>query len=426
MLVENLLPRMFALQLVVLFLLPAWGSIAAAEETAADSLIVEPDAGIVVVMDTTSVVMSTDSLGTPEAHPQDSPINRGFLIITPDGENQLRIRGSIRVTGAYDLQGLQAQDNFDTYEIPVGQTTTDGRFFLNASQTRLGVEARTSTEIGQAFMRVEGDFLGPEGSGSFRLRHAYGTLAEFTVGQTWTAFSDVSALPPTVDFEGPNSSITTRTVQVRYTPEKRRFALSIESPQPDVNLPDSLTSFQSFPDFAARLRLQRMWGHMQVAAIIRSITVRQDGEAAIKVGAGALFTGRMDLSPYNRLYWSFVGGAGISRFIAALSGRGLDVLYNPSTGSVEVVGSFGGYLTYGNDWSEDWYSNVSVGLIRVRNKPFEPQDAFRSSAYASANLFWNLTSGSRLGLEYTYGIRENKNLQTGHASRVSGIMYYDF
>jgi len=62
----------------------------------------------------------------------------------------------------------------------------------------------------------------------------------------------------------------------------------------------------------------------------------------------------------------------------------------------------------------------------VRNKTYQPQDAFRGSMYGSGNLFWNLTSGSRLGLEYTIGRRQNKDLQDGFASRVSGIMYYDF
>ena len=411
---------MCSLPLILVFLVaPAW-----AAAVSADSVLAENDEGIVVVMDTTDVVMQTDSLGTPDAHPQDSPTNKGFLIITPGGQNQLRIRGSIRVHGAYDLQGLQTQDNFDTYEIPVGETSTDGRFFMNAAQTRLGVEARTTTELGQAFMRVEGDFLGV-GNG-FRLRHAYGTLAEFTVGQTWTGFSDPTALPPTVDLEGPNSSITIRTVQIRYTPERRLFTISIESPAPDATLPDSIASFQSFPDFAARLRLNRDWGHMQFAGIVRSISVRQQGTGSIKVGAGGLFTGRMDFTSEHRIFWSFVGGTGVSRFIAALSGRGLDVLLNPTNGEVETVGSVGGYFTYGVDWNSAWYSGFTFGLIRVRNKTYQPQDAFRGSMYGSGNLFWNLTSGSRLGLEYTIGRRQNKDLQDGFASRVSGIMYYDF
>ena len=57
------------------------------------------DAGTVEVMVSApdSVVAALDSMQAVEAHPQDSPTGRGFLIVTPDGRNSLRLRGSIRL-----------------------------------------------------------------------------------------------------------------------------------------------------------------------------------------------------------------------------------------------------------------------------------------------------------------------------------------
>jgi len=70
-----------------------------------------------------SAMIEADTLR--DEHPQDSPDQTGFLFETPDRKGQLRIRASIRLNGAYDFNGLQSTDVFDTYEIPVGATTTE-------------------------------------------------------------------------------------------------------------------------------------------------------------------------------------------------------------------------------------------------------------------------------------------------------------
>src|SRR5688572_14496783 len=42
----------------------------------------------------------------------------GFIITAADGNSYLRIYSSIRLNGAYDIGGLQSQQNFSTYDIP--------------------------------------------------------------------------------------------------------------------------------------------------------------------------------------------------------------------------------------------------------------------------------------------------------------------
>src|SRR6185436_13338885 len=41
----------------------------------------------------------------------------GFYIKSTDGKSFLKIYGSIRLNGAYDIDGLQSQQNFSTYDI---------------------------------------------------------------------------------------------------------------------------------------------------------------------------------------------------------------------------------------------------------------------------------------------------------------------
>lgn len=101
--------------------------------------------GVQVFTDTT-IVQDTTKL--QDAHPQDSPEERGFLIVTADQKSQLRIRGSLRVNGAYDFRGLQSVDVFSTYDIPVGDANSaDPRFFMSANQTRLGLEVTSDTRL---------------------------------------------------------------------------------------------------------------------------------------------------------------------------------------------------------------------------------------------------------------------------------------
>lgn len=160
-------------------------------------------------------IINEDTIIVKDVHPQDSPEDRGFLITSEDGKSQFRIRGSIRLNGIYDFNGLQNHDNFDTYAIPVGDANiSEPRYLLNANQTRFGIEATRETFIGNVFMRIESDFLGKPNV--LRLRHAYGKTKRILVGQTWSTFSDVNSVPTTVDIDGPNSSVTERKIQIRY------------------------------------------------------------------------------------------------------------------------------------------------------------------------------------------------------------------
>lgn len=389
------------------------------------------------VQDTVAAVFTDtsfvdDTTQVQEAHPQDSPEDRGFLIVTGDRKSSLRIRGSFRVNGAYDFRGLQSVENFNTFEIPVGAANTaDPRFFMNARQTRLGLEVTSDTDAGDLFLRLETDFYGA--GNTLRLRHAFGTLKRFLVGQTWSTFGDVASLPLTVDLDGPNSSVAIRTVQFRYSvesPNGYRLAAAAESPGPEVGVVDTLGAkleFQVTPDLVGRVRRFGDWGHIQLAAVFRAINVKDvAGELQVLPGFGALLSGRIEISEPDVFMWQLVGGSAISRYITALSGQGLDVVVNPNTGRWETVTSFGGYGSYGHAWMPRVVSFLTVGLVTVRDTSWFQDDAFSSSAYVSGNLFWDAAEGARLGVEFSWGQREDKDGQTGKAARLSFICYFDF
>src|SRR5512140_1198944 len=381
-----------------------------------------------------SVVTSPDSTRAQDIHPQDSPGERGFLIRTSDGVAELRIRGSVRLNGILDFKGLQNQSTFSTYEIPVGEANSDvTRFQMDAGQTRLGLEATRKTGIGDIVVKVETDFLGF--SNTLRLRHAYAGVYKFLFGQTWSTFADITATPLTVDLDGPNGSVNERTVQIRYSnrfAERLTWDLSIESPDLEVtNLDTTATTstYQSFPDVIGRVRQWGDWGHVQVAGVLRSISTKAISEhQKSKAGYGILVSGRIYLGGDvpHRVLFEFVAGKAISRYIGTLARKGLDVFYDPASGQPELVPAAGGYVSYARQWTPSFLSYVTAGFVRVGRVMGQSGDAFHFSRYVSGNVFWNAAPGTRLGVEYSWGYRENMDTGHGTASRLSFILQYDF
>ncbi len=400
------------------------------------------DTVAVARLDTLAIVDSlraaVDTL--QDAHPQDSPDSTGFVFATPDGKGSFRLRASIRLNGAWDFDGLRSTDVFDTYQIPV--TSTDqfdqARFFMQATQSRFGFELNRDTGRGIVFGRIETDFRGQ--GNSLRLRHAYGEYWRFLAGQTWSTFTDVTTLPVTVDLEGPPSSNSVRTPQIRYTvspAEGWNTAFALEAPQVDATVTDSagsgtgtLAQFQGFGDIAARVRRNTNWGHLTFSTIFRSITLQdRNFETQLVPGLGFQLSAQIKVDGDDQILLQVISGRAISRFVGSLGGKGLDVILNPVSGQWSAVKSWGGYVTYNHRWriiAPGVISNFTIGALGVGNEDFEPEDAFKYSFYFSANAFWHITVGARLGGELSWGQRVNKGGESGDATRLSFAAYFDF
>jgi hypothetical protein len=424
---RGVLSGITAMLLLVLTATPAVGQEDSVAVAQADSLIAADS----ISAATDSAIAEADTLR--ESHPQDSPGATGFAFYTPNQEGQLRIRASIRLNGAYDFNGLQDTDNFDTYLIPVGETPTEqARFYLQATQTRIGFELSQVTTGGVVFGRIESDFRGP--SNTFRLRHAFGEYRHVLAGQTWSTFSDVEALPVTVDLEGPPSSTTVRTPQVRYSAtvnDSMSWAVAIEAPLADITNPDSTVgdAYQGFGDITARARLSSDWGHLQMSAVLRTLSAKgSEGETDFLPGLGAMLSGRSQVAERDAFLFQAIGGMAISRFVGSLGGKGLDLVYNPFSGRYEQMLSYGGFVTWNHQrlFDLNLETNLTGGYLGVQNKDFQPADSYKNSQYISANAFWVFTEGGRTGVEFSWGRRTNKDGERGTATRLSFAAYFDF
>ena len=51
----------------------------------------------------------------------------------------------------------------------------------------------------------------------FRTRQAYIKFRGMTAGLAWSTFNDLMAVPPTIDYQGPNAANEVLNYQIRYT-----------------------------------------------------------------------------------------------------------------------------------------------------------------------------------------------------------------
>jgi hypothetical protein len=404
------------------------------EKTIKDSLITVPNT------EQESLITKKSSRGGAfkdttlvDVHPQDISDKSGFVIENLGKWGKLRIYGSMRLNGAYDLNGLLNSNGFSTYDIPVGENAINqGRFFMAPYQSRLGVEITRAGLLNNFRIKIETDFLGA--NNGLRIRHAFVETGNFIIGQTWSTFTDVNSVPQTVDVDGPNSSVQLRTVRIRYADRllksNLRYIVSLEAPSPDIVLPDSLSDrvpAQFLPDVAGQLTRNFDFGYLSFSTIIRGITVKDSSGASEQIlGYGFLLAGVYTLDQDNKFLFQGVYGAAISRFITALNGKGIDLVYNPNNGLFEATRTFGWMLSFTHNWRADISSAFTAGMVGIINKEYEPPEAFSQSYYYSANVFWNALMGVRFGLELAQGRRINKDGNYGRATRIGFIFYADF
>ena len=227
-----------------------------------------------IVTSLASDTLQSDTLKIIEDAPLDIAQNRGLFIVTPDKKMQLRILGSVRYLVVFDNINLPSKNDLNTSQIP---TPSSGQkipnYYNGLDQSRLGFEITRSTPNGNVFIRLETDFAGSNG---FRIRHAYGQMNRFLLGQTWSLFSHINALPSMVDFSGPTGSVVVRTPQIRYSSAnligKMNFAFGLEYFPPDLDIPDSLQieAFQLIPDITVRADRTFDWGSAQLSGTLRN------------------------------------------------------------------------------------------------------------------------------------------------------------
>ena len=238
---------------------------------------------------------------------------------------------------------------------PVSGVEESAQFDAHARQSRFRFTTTTDTEEGDKITGVlEFDFLvtnnGNERiSNSYtpRMRHAFLKYKNWTVGQTWSTFMDVGALPETVDFIGvTDATIFDRQPLVKYTNGAWEFAL--ENPETTVT-PNGgggriVADDNNVPDFVARYMSKQDWGYFKVAGLLRQIKYENGTDIDGSSSAwGVSLTGKVNLDGGDDIHVIFNTGSGLGRYIGLNAANGAVVTPD---GDLEAIDSYGYAIAY--------------------------------------------------------------------------------
>ena len=373
-----------------------------------------------------------------------------------------KVGGNVRLGVVSSFDPIGSDDRFIVGSIPVpdeagteAPTTAQSGTTISAKRSRMNLDMRMDSSVGQFRAFIEGDFTTPVGSSDvYRLRHAFGQYNRFILGQTWSTFMDLQAQPDEIDFEGLNSQILERHPILRWTKglgNKRIFAIAIEDPSPQIT---GGSGKGNVADLVSTIRFERERWHVQLGGVARDLsgeqTVMSDDpeEPAMSrsdstFGWGLSASGSRKLRSWSRrdrLTWQFSLGEGIGRYVNDLSSIGGQDAVFDLDGSLQALPVVGGYVSYQHYWKKDPMalfgskmrlfrdirSTLTYGFVRIDNFDFQPDDAYKSTQRASINLIWSPIAPIDLGVEYLWGRRENKNRNRASASQLQIVATFKF
>ena len=340
-------------------------------------------------------------------------------LLIPGTDVSVKIGGYVKADFIHDFNSIGNTDEFDTSTIPTSGIQTQNTR-LHARQTRLNLDVRQPSELGEVQVFTEGDFFAT--GNAFRLRHAYGKLGPLLAGQTWSTFMDETIMPDLLDFESPTGALLTRRALFRWTQpisdmEGLEYSVAVEDASP-VFSSTAGTFENALPDFIGRLRLQHNNGHLQLAGFVTKAafdpTVGSDTEA---VAWGCSLSGSLIILDSDKLMAQVAYGEGIQRF------RGGQSYEIDAGGSLIAVPAQACYLAYEHAWTKQAKSVIAYSRADVDNQAVAPT-SLKSTDYLAANILWTPIERVRLGVEYLHGVRVDQNASKGDANRLQFSIWY--
>lgn len=367
--------------------------------------------------------------------PDDAIVTTGDFpgsISIPGTNASVRIGGFIKLLGLYDFDNLGADTGVFNRTIPLDSSEKDGTNQLRflAQGSRLNLDVRRNTDRFPIRTFIEGDFLsdGNElgSSFQFRLRHAVVQFGDFSLGQWWTSFADIKALPEQSGVL-PVGAPSIRQPGIQWsnkTDAGWTYGLALENPEGDLTGPSDNFASESVPDLIAHVQLERPWGHMRVSGILRQLASIDD-EAFV---SGINLSGRIPLrflGDRDNIAFQVQVGQGITRYQPTLIGAGLDGIIDTNR-TLDPINSVSGYVAYQHWWSNLVRSNFIFGFVNLDLPSSAESDTFDNGLYANINLFWTPIEDITFGVDLIYADQETFSGESGSGLRFETNARYNF
>jgi len=296
----------------------------------------------------------------------------------------------------------------------------DGSTFFSVRQTRFGVKSWLPTQMGELKTTFEFEMYGvgvDAGQTTIRLRHAYGELGKWGVGQYWSPFMDIDIFPNTLEYWGPNGMAFFRNVQFRYMPIQgdTRMTIALERPgasadqgvHSDILNGSTIVPRFPVPDLSAEYRKAISRGYIEFAGIVRDISWEDNTGGATDlsgsvVGWGLHVSSNLKAGEGNILRLSALYGAGIENY---MNDAPVDVGTKPNPGSVtkpiegEALPVTGIVVFLDHTWNPKMTSSIGYSQVTIDNSAGQAGDAFHLGQYALANVLFTPVPNVMAGVE---------------------------
>lgn len=360
-----------------------------------------------------------------------------FLFMSKDANLAMGIGGVVRMRAWADWNGSIPVNGFVPYLIPVPKDPAQLRkLAATPAGTALffKVIGRNSS-IGNYLAYIECNFDGYNNVG-FKLKKAYITINDWTVGYSSTTFSDPVANPPTIDGAGPNGEVNRSAVLLRWMHSiKKNWIISaaMEIPKSMVDADSKHT--QSISDWSPDLIGfgQYEWDngtqHIRLSGLFRLIPYRDliTQENKTKAGWALQLSSVFKIARPLTLYATINGGQGYGSYTNDLQIGNYDLVNSPYREG-EMYAPFSIGLTAGLKYNfrHNIYACLALGEMRYLPKHPVENTQYKYGLYGAANLFWDINPRFQVGMEYLIGKRKNFDGNSATANRFDAVVQFAF
>ncbi len=338
--------------------------------------------------------------------------------------------------------GSVGRDFYLPGTIPVGGADESADWDMHAKQSRFILG--TDTELADKSVlssRLEfdlyGSALGDERATNtygLQLRHAYLQYKGWLVGQTWSNFQDVAALPESADFIGPtDGTIFVRQPQIRYT--TGAFSIAVENPETTITPFGGGTGGNArissddnnIPDVTAAYTFKFGSSYIRASALARQLKYQTTGVGAIDdstYGGALSISGKIMLGTADDLRFMATAGDGIGRYVGVNFAN--DAVLNAS-GDLKAISGWAAFAAWRHVWTPKLRSTLMVSTSEYDNDVALTGGGVNKSSFSwAANMFYSPIPKIDVGVELRHAEREVESGVDGAMNRLHAAVKYSF
>lgn len=358
-----------------------------------------------------------------------------FMFMSKDVGLTMGVGGGVRVRAYYDWGVSMPTSMFAPYTISIPENPAARRSFrATASGTYLffrGVGHNKT--LGEYEMYIESDFTGYQGL-DFRLKKAYVTTRDLTIGYATSTFSDPAAQAPVIDAAGANNKLSATSVLVRYMHSfKNRWyvAGSVETPSAAIDThAQNVTAVANWlPDFAAFGQYEWAPGqHVRLSGIVRTLSYMNNSDKKTNnvVGWGTQLSCVAHPEPHLTTYLTGNYGRGYAGLGGDLMLGAYDLVGSDTPGEMYAPRSYGWCLGLQYNFKPALFASISASQTRYLPDHKVAPEEYKYGMFGCVNVFWSVLPRVTVVGEIDWGLRHNFSGAHRHANRANLSAMFSF